>query len=402
MKQRRPVPVLGMLILLSFIGVPLFISCSAEEGSGVPHDTQGEMQIQSDMQKGAETQADGTNIAEPEYIRGKVIEILEEEERESQGGTYMYQKLLIEVTRGSLKGEEITVEHGGPLMAQVVTYGGGDRVMISHTEDLEGNDVFFITDYVRTPGLLYLFLFFAGFSVIIGGRKGVLSIAAMAFSFFVLFVFVLPQIQDGGNPVMIVILASFFIVPVTFYLSHGFEKKTTVSIAGTFIALIITGVLSAIFVSATHLSGLSSEDALLLQVAGNGDYNLKGLLLAGIIIGTLGVLDDITVSQTAIVYQLNDLKPDVSFNELFMRAIHIGKDHIASMINTLVLVYTGASLPLLLIFLNNPRPVGDILNLEMISTEVVRTLVGSIGLVLAVPITTYLACYFAKKKTALV
>ncbi len=219
----------------------------------------------------------------------------------------------------------------------------------------------------------------------------------MTISFAILFIFVLPQIQAGKDPVLIAILASIIIIPVTFYMSHGFEKKITVSVIATFIALVITGLLSSFFVDLTHLSGTASEESMFLQMSNGIQYNLKGLLLAGIIIGTLGVMDDITVSQTAIVYQLHDLKNDLPFSELFKRSIQIGKDHIASMINTLVLVYTGASMPLLLLFMNNPRPFDEILNFELITTEIVRTLVGSIGLILAVPITTYLACYFVKR-----
>jgi len=216
-------------------------------------------------------------------------------------------------------------------------------------------------------------------------------------TFVILFSFVLPQIQSGKNPVVIAILASIVIIPITFYLSHGFEQKTSIAILGTSIALVITGILSNIFVNLTYLTGTSSEESLFLQTSGGLQYNLKGLLLAGIIIGTLGVIDDITISQTAIVYQLYSLKNDMSFSQLFKKSIEIGKDHIASMINTLILVYTGASLPLLLLFMSSTRPFGEILSYEVVTTEIVRTLVGSIGLILAVPITTYLACHFVKK-----
>jgi len=215
----------------------------------------------------------------------------------------------------------------------------------------------------------------------------------MLLSFGVLFIFVLPQIQAGRDPVLIAVISSIFIIPITFYLSHGFERKTTIAVIGTFIALVITGILAVLFVNGAHLNGFS-EDAMFLQTMDGVQYNLRGILLSGIIIGTLGVMDDITVSQTSIVFQLYDVKKDMTVMELFTRSIQIGKDHIASMVNTLVLVYTGASLPLLLLFMNNPRPLGEILSVEAVSTEIVRTLVGSIGLILAVPITTFLASIF--------
>jgi uncharacterized membrane protein len=182
-----------------------------------------------------------------------------------------------------------------------------------------------------------------------------------------------------------------FIIPVTFYLSHGFNKKTHVAIVGTIISLIITGVLAAVFVNISKLTGYASEEAGFLQSEIGGTINMKGVLLAGIIIGTLGVLDDITVSQSAIVYQLKKANKKLGFRQLFSRAMKVGHDHISSLINTLVLVYAGVAMPLLLLFVNNPRPFSEVINYEIIADEIVRTLVGSIGLITAVPITTVLA-----------
>lgn len=340
-----------------------------------------------------------TQAPETEYIQGRIIEVLEEKDIDIQGQSQKYQKLKILVTKGSLKDKEIIVENGSSPMAQVILYHKGDNVIISYNKGIDGNDVFFITDYIRTRSIFILFILFLALSLFIGSKKGLSSLIAMFISFIIIFVYVLPQIQKGRDPVLTAIFASIIIIPITFYMSHGFEKKTTVSIIGTIIALIITGVLSSIFVNLTHLTGTSSEESMFLQMLGDMKYNLKGLLLAGIIIGTLGVMDDITVSQTAIVYQLNDLKRDIPMQELFTRSIQVGKDHIASMINTLILVYTGASIPLLLLFINNPRPLEEIISYELVATEIVRTLVGSIGLILAVPITTYLACFFVKRKT---
>jgi len=334
---------------------------------------------------------------ETEYLQGKIVQILEEKDINLDGQIQKYQKLKVLITKGFLVGKEIIIENGEYLSAQVVTYHKNDNILITYVKNIDGSDVYTITDFIRTDGVLILFIIFIAACIIVGSKKGLFSLLSLAISFFILFIFVLPEIQAGKDPVLMSILASIVIVPVTFYISHGFERKTTVAILGTVIAMIITGILSSIFVNITHLTGTSTDEAMFLQVLGGTQYNLQGLLLAGIIIGTLGVMDDITISQTAIVYQLYDLKNDLHFSELFKRAINIGKDHIASMINTLVLVYTGAAMPLLLLFMNNPRPFDEILNFEMITTEIVRTLVGSIGLILAVPITTYIACYYVKK-----
>ena len=244
---------------------------------------------------------------------------------------------------------------------------------------------------------MLLLILFVVSTIAVAKWRGILSLIGMGVSFLVIFSFILPKILSGSNPVEIAILGSLIIIPVSFFLSHGFNKKTIVAIAGTLIALIITGVLANVFVEAAKLTGFASEEAGFLQVARQGTVNIKGLLLAGIIIGVLGVLDDITISQSAIVFQLKKANEKLKFNELYKRAMNIGRDHISSMINTLVLVYTGAALPLLLLFIDNPHPFSEIANYEIIADEIVRTLVGSIGLILAVPITTVIASLVAEQ-----
>lgn len=332
--------------------------------------------------------------------QGKVLEVIEEKEIEfpKQEVKQKYQKLKVLITKGEKEGEEVEIEVGTIPQTQNITYSRGNKVLINSYEDMDGNEVFYITDIIRTDMLLILFIIFILLATIVGKKKGFFSLLAMAISFVIIFLFLLPQIANGKDPVLIAILTSLIIIPITFYLSHGLEKKTTISILGTLIALVITGILSIVFVNLTKLSGGATEEALFLQGISGKEYNLKGLLLAGIIIGTLGIMDDITISQTSIVYQLFDLKKDITTKELFKRSMELGKDHIASMINTLVLVYTGASMPLLLLFMNESRTFGEVINLEPVATEIVRTLVGSIGLILAVPITTYLACLVVKKK----
>ena len=207
---------------------------------------------------------------------------------------------------------------------------------------------------------------------------GVSSLLGMAVSFGVIFKFVLPRIAAGDDPVVVAILGSLVIIPATFLLSHGVNRKTWVAVAGTLIALVVTGVMASVFVKAANLTGFASEEAGFLQAYNPGLVNIKGILLAGIIIGVLGVLDDITVSQSGIVEQLKRANSKLKAGELYRQAMVVGKDHIASMVNTLILVYTGAALPLLLLFVDNPRPFVEIVNYEIIADEVVRTLVGSI------------------------
>lgn len=334
-----------------------------------------------------------------EVLEGKVVNILEEQERETELGTQFYQKIEVLITQGSLKDQKVEVEVGGDVsVVGQPRYRVDDEVVVVKGEDYEGNQVFYIADFVRRDPLIFLFFLFVVLVITVARWRGTASLIGLTISFLVIFKFILPMIYAGYDPVLITILASLVIIPVTFYLSHGFNRKTSIAIGGTLVALLITGFLAKIFVEATKLTGFASEEAGFLQVARGDLVNIKGLLLAGIIIGALGVLDDISVAQSALVQQLKEANPKMKAKELFMRAMSVGQDHIASMVNTLVLVYTGASLPLLLLFIDNPLPFSQIVNYEIIAEEIVRTLVGSIGLITAVPITTLLASSLDFKK----
>jgi uncharacterized membrane protein len=334
-----------------------------------------------------------------EALEGEVTQIIEEKHITPPGAEapQLYQKLEILVTRGSLKDKKIIIENGNLPLSNVLTYHVGDELVIHYSKDIQGDDLLYITDYVRRNSLFWLLLIFVIMVAIIGQLQGITSLVGMAISFLVIFTFILPRILGGSNPVEIVILGSLVIIPATFFLSHGINKKTGIAIVGTLISLVITGILANIFVEASKLTGFASEEASFLQAYVPGGINMKGLLLAGIIIGVLGVLDDITISQSAIVQQLKAANPKLGAGDLYKRAMAVGKDHIASMVNTLILVYTGAALPLLLLFVNTPHPFSEVVNYEIVADEVVRTLVGSIGLILAVPITTLIASLATEK-----
>lgn len=336
-----------------------------------------------------------------EIFEGKVLQIIKQEKRSSEDFNYTYQKIKLLVTSGSLHGQTITIENGEYASADNQTYNVGDKLIVSKEPDLDNQSKFYIRDYVRRDGLLILFIIFASLTILIGRIRGVLSLIGMGLSFLVIIFFILPRIIAGDNPVFIAIVGSVMIIPITFSLSHGLNPKTAIAVFGTLITLIITGLLAAIFVSITHLTGFATEEAGFLQFDLGSKINMKGILLAGIIVATLGILDDITISQAGIVAELKSANPKLKLNELFTRAMNIGRDHISSLVNTLVLVYTGASLPLMLLFAYNPRPFNEVINYEIIADEVVRTLVGSIGLIVAVPITTFLAAiYFSKTHKA--
>ena len=345
--------------------------------------------------------AQGESVGNPpkeETLEAIVSKVIEEKQIEVMQKKQLYQKLELEVTKGTLINKKIIVENGNMPLANEQRYHIDDKVMVSMSKGMDGKTNYYISDYMRRDALIVLFFIFIIVTVVIAKWRGLMSLLGMGISFLIIFSFILPKISTGSNPVEIAILGSLVIIPVSFFLSHGFNKKTFVAIAGTLVALIITGILSNIFVEAAKLTGFASEEAGFLQVAKQGAINMKGLLLAGIIIGVLGVLDDITISQSAIVFQLKEANNRLDIDELFKRAMNVGQDHISSMVNTLVLVYTGAALPLLLLFINNPHPFSEIVNYEIIADEIVRTLVGSIGLVLSVPITTFIATLVASRK----
>ncbi len=307
------------------------------------------------------------------------------------------QTLVVNVYKGSLAGQEIEVPTNQEKIAGSRSYQVGDKLLIGFTET-EGQQNFYIIDFIRRRSLLSAFFIFSVLVLAVGRLQGATSLLGMGVTYLVIFQLILPVILSGTSPILAAFAGSFLIIPVTFYLSHGLNRKTTVAVVSTVLALGITSLLAVYFVDAAWLTGFASEEAGYLQTVNTAQLNMKGLLLAGIIIGALGVLDDITVAQAAVVEQLNDANKDLKAKDLFFRAMNVGRDHIASMVNTLILVYTGSVLPLLLIFVNNPRPAWEIINYEIIAEEIIRTFVGSIGLILAVPITTLFAVWLVKKK----
>lgn len=273
----------------------------------------------------------------------------------------------------------------------------GEEVILSENEG-----EYLISDYYRQRQLNLLFWLFVFVVVLIGRFYGLTSLIGMFLSLVVIIKIILPQISSGTNPIQVVIISSLFLIPTTFYLSHGINTKTNLAIAGTFISAIITGLLAYFFTHFARISGFSSEEANFLDIAKNGTLNIQSLLIAGIIIGSIGILDDVSVSQVSVVNEIIKANPKLSFFEVFKRSMAVGRDHVASMVNTLFLVYTGAAMPLMLLFLDNSVSLSQIINTEIIAEEIVRTLVASIGLIIAVPITTLMAAnYYSKNKNRL-
>jgi uncharacterized membrane protein len=265
----------------------------------------------------------------------------------------------------------------------------GDKILLGESPGAPPELRYYFADYQRDSPLLWLGLIFAGVVVALSRWRGLAALAGLALSLVVLLMFVIPAILEGASPLAVSIVGSAAIMFVALYLAHGLNARTTTAVLGTLISLGLTGLLALLFVAASRFTGLASEEATFLQVTAE-QVNLEGLILGGIIIGTLGVLDDVTVTQASAVWELHIANPSYRVRDLYRSAVRIGRDHIASTVNTLVLAYAGASLPLLIVFSLSARPFGDLLTTEVVAEEIVRTLVGSIGLVASVPITTLL------------
>jgi len=233
--------------------------------------------------------------------------------------------------------------------------------------------------------------------VVLGRWRGLRALLGLAISVLVLVVFVLPAILEGQSPLLVAVVGSAAIMLVALYLAHGLSLMTTTAVLGTLASLGLTALLARLFVSAAQLTGFSTEEASILQLSAE-QVNIQGLILGGIVIGSLGVLDDVTVTQASAVAELRLANPRYGFIDLYRSALRIGRDHIASTVNTLVLAYAGASLPLLILFRQASRNVSDVLTGEVVAVEIVRTLVGSIGLVASVPITTALAAWVLSQR----
>ncbi|MGH2771609.1 MAG: YibE/F family protein [Actinomycetota bacterium] len=273
----------------------------------------------------------------------------------------------------------------------------GDKIVLAKDPKAPAGEEYYFADRQRSRPMLLLAAIFAAVVVALGRLKGLSALAGLAVSLGVLVFFVLPAILDGSDPVAVSVVGSALVMFVGLYTAHGFNARTTSALLGTLVSLSITALLAFAFVAMGQLSGFSSEEATFLNVASAGSINFRGLVLAGIVIGSLGVLDDVTVTQASAVWQLRASNPSLTALELYRFAIRIGRDHIASTVNTLVLAYAGASLPLLMLFTLGGSRIGDVVTSEIVAEEILRTLVGSIGLVASVPITTGLAAVIAVK-----
>ncbi|MCA9359528.1 YibE/F family protein [Candidatus Nomurabacteria bacterium] len=354
-------------IFFALIAIVLFLSPGASFAQGIHNDYQG-------------------------THRGKVVEVKSEEIREIPGtdAEHLYQEIEVEVLDGPQAGEFITIENDYLELEK------GDKFYFNHNVFIDGTELYAVVNIDRRESLIFFAVLFVVAVIAFGGWQGVRSIVALVGSFVAIFYVLLPGLLHGFNPLFVSLAVASVILASAIFFTHGFNRESVVAYSGTMIAVLLTGVLAIIAVSMSDLSGFVSDESVYLNINTDGALNFTGLLLGAIIIGVLGVLDDIAITQAAVVTELFDSNKSISRREVYSRALRVGREHVGALVNTLVLAYAGVSLPLLLYFYMSPISVWSLINSEVFATEIIRTIVGSIGLIMTVPIVTGLAVFYLK------
>lgn len=296
----------------------------------------------------------------------------------------------------------------GDKKDQVVTFENdliklevGDKVYISHIKDINGREFYLLKDVDRGSGLIWLALIFVFLLVVFAGWQGIRAVSSLFLSILGIVFVLLPALLAGYDPILMSLLIAGVILALALFGTHGVTALSTIAFGGTVLAVVITSGLAWFFVHYMHLTGYGSDAAVHLTFATSGKLDLVGLLIGSIIIGVLGVLDDISITQASVVQELKAANNDLTWSELYKRALKVGRDHVGSLVNTLALAYVAAALPLVLLFSTSQSPLYFTLNQEVIAAELARIMIGSIGLILAVPFTTALAAWWFSDRVVL-
>jgi len=370
-KIPSPFILAGVIVILLFV---VFIIW------GVPYFFQ-----PTQVQRGAFTFGSQTVLA-------RVTKIVEEGQIRLIDKDQLYQIMQVDVLEGDYKGIPFQVDYGKTsLRSDNFRFAPGDQVYVIINKTPNNMLQAYYVDYKRSTPLAILLAAFVLSILIMGRWKGLGSLIALGISMIMITRYIIPHILGGEDPVKVSLIGSVILLAVTLYLTYGWNLKTHASVLSIMLALLLTGALSLLFVYLARLTGYGDENAMYLMQASSIQIDPRGLLLGGMIIGALGVLDDLVTSQSAAVVEIHDANPSLGFRRTFQKAMRVGQDHVAATVNTLVLAYTGASLPLLLIFTLGNGNYGFLINSEFLAEEIVRTLVGSLGLIAAVPISTLIA-----------
>jgi uncharacterized membrane protein len=329
-------------------------------------------------------------------VRAEVTQIIEEGVIDLGGRQQPYQIARVNILEGQYAGIIMEIDYGKrQVRSDDYRLAPGDQVIVSISKSPDNVVSAYFVDYVRVRPLAWLLGVFVVSILLISRWKGLRSILGMLFSLFVIIEYIIPNILAGEDPLRVSIIGSMLLLGVTLYLTYGWTRKSHAAVLGMILSLILTGGLAALFIVVARLNGSGDENTMFLMQTMSAPINLRGLFLGGLIIGALGVLDDLVMTQASAVFELHHANPALGFRGLYNSAMRIGQDHVAATVNTLVLAYAGASLPMFLMFTLGHGDYGYLVNFAVIAEEIVRTLVGSLGLIAAVPLTTVIAIGFA-------
>ena len=349
-----------------------------------------------------ELPGEGFSTFGADTVRAQVTQIIEEGEIDMGGRMQTYQIARVNILDGEYAGIIMEIDYGKrQIRSDDYDLSVGDKVVVSISKTPENVINAYFVDFVRTTPILWLTGIFAVSIILISRWKGVRALLSTVFSLYIIIGYIIPHILVGEDPLTVSIIGSIILLGVTLYLTYGWTLKTHSAVISMILVLLLTGTLSALFVLFTKLNGTGDENVMFLMQLMETPINLRGLLLGGMIIGALGVLDDLVTTQASAVFELHHANPNFKFRDLFNSAMRIGQDHVAATVNTLVLAYAGASLPMLLMFSLARGDYGYLINFSFIAEEIVRTLVGSLGLIAAVPLTTAIAIFFATRAESL-
>lgn len=328
-----------------------------------------------------------------EVVTAEIIQVLSTEEREIVGtDTFVtVQNVKARLTSGTKVGKVVDFEN------EFITLHKGDVVYLNHLITINGDEYFIFKDFKRHLELVYLVLCFVGLLIWFARWQGVRALLSLGLSVGAIVFLLVPAILAGYNAALASLCIAGVILALVLFLTHGVNPRSVIAFFGTFGSVLITCLIAWFFVDSLRLTGFGHDAAVSLNFATRGTLNFADLLLGSIIIGILGVLDDVSITQVSVTQELKHANSTLSSYELYKRAIRVGKDHIGSLVNTLALAYVGVSLPLVLLFARADTTFGMIVNQEVVASELVRIIVGSIGLVLAVPLTTLIAAWWYGK-----
>lgn len=332
-----------------------------------------------------------------ERLAAEVVEVVNEYERDITGtdAKTTVQEVRVVLREGDSVGEVVRFEN------DLIQLQPGDQIFVDHMVTTSGEEYFSYADYERRGVLLFLGALFVVMLLLLSGWQGVRALVSLVISVFAVFYLLVPALLAGWDPVLTSVGIAGIILSAVFFGTHGITIRSKIAFLGTFCAVIITGFIAWGSSVMMRLTGFSNDASVYLNFATDGALDLSALLTGGIIIGILGILDDVSITQASVVEQLKHADDTLGFSELYRRASQVGRDHVGSLVNTLALAYVGVSLPLILLYAKADSLVWQTLNQEVVAAELLRIVVGSIGLILAVPVTTAFAAWYFNKHSVI-